>query len=162
MTDKKQTTYERIGRIIELSNQLEARVKKIICTYLDIKDVKKKDFIQDIMLNNMLLNFSNKVKLFRHLNQQEAWPKFPAASYITIFNIRNIVAHNSVRENVSIEVIEGLGAFTRTNHETVTGSGTLETKQLVDLEKDFDESLKIITAHLREVIEIQAIHPDNN
>lgn len=90
-----------IAHIIIRFNKIESQIKDIIATYINSE---QEDFVNNFLLNNLVINFSNKYKLLRAIakkNNIEIDKKFNNGIHI-LSSIRNAVAHSDQLSNISI------------------------------------------------------------
>lgn len=97
-----------VAEIVTKFNLIEFQVKEIIAGFVKAKEV---DFLRDILLNNMIVNFSSKTKaLFylindKNLNFTNTELKEFKRSLLILMTKRNIVAHSDSVLEPTYEII---------------------------------------------------------
>lgn len=97
-----------VAEIVTKFNLIEFQVKEIIAGFVKAKEV---DFLRDILLNNMIVNFSSKTKaLFylindKNLNFTNTELKEFKRSLLILMIKRNIVAHSDSVLEPTYEII---------------------------------------------------------
>lgn len=97
-----------VAEIVTKFNLIEFQVKEIIAGFVKAKEV---DFLIDILLNNMIVNFSSKTKaLFylindKNLNFTNTELKEFKRSLLILMTKRNIVAHSDSVLEPTYEII---------------------------------------------------------
>lgn len=83
-----------IADVIIKLNLLEFRIKKILSRYIDSS---KNDFIEEILLNNMMIPLSTKIKLLKYIyleNSKNNISKELIDAFHIVLNKRNGIAHS--------------------------------------------------------------------
>ena len=84
----------KIADVIIKLNVLEFRIKKILSKYINSS---KNDFIETILLNNLMIPLSTKIKLLKHIyleNSKKTISKELNTAFQIVLNKRNIIAHS--------------------------------------------------------------------
>lgn len=84
----------KIADVIIKLNVLEFRIKKILSRYINSS---KNDFIENILLNNMMIPLATKIKLLKHIyldNSKKSISKELITAFNIVLNKRNIIAHS--------------------------------------------------------------------
>lgn len=83
----------KVGDVIIKVNLIEKTVKQILSRYISSPHT---DFVNDVLLNNMITNLSVKIKLLRHILVEEGHPmdKKLQNSLHVLLNKRNVLAHS--------------------------------------------------------------------
>ena len=110
--------------VINQFNYLEHLLTGILLTYIDPKE-EKVSFVRNYLLNNAIVPFSSKVKLFLHLNSTENWVKIDKNVFHRIMQIRNQFAHSG-KEILEIDTSEPENSEVHLFLESVQGNGKLE------------------------------------
>lgn len=85
-----------VGKIIYSFNLLEEEIKRIICNYIKSSE---EEFIKEILLNNMIINFNNKFSIILYIIKEINFFKKPAEfrefnkCFKNLMNFRNQIAH---------------------------------------------------------------------
>lgn len=94
-----------VADVIINLNLVEFEIKEIIGKYIDSE---KKEFIENILLNNLILSFSIKVNILKYIIKKENIEvgKDFQNSLKVIMNKRNILAHSDSILNIEPDVID--------------------------------------------------------
>ncbi|MBI2101840.1 hypothetical protein HYT53_04495 [Candidatus Woesearchaeota archaeon] len=98
---------KKIGHVVGHFNHIEGLLKHLLTFYIEPSE-RKKEFVEEILLNNSILNFSSKLKLFLNINQEEKWlngrelDDFKKNIYF-LSNVRNSFAHAETRIHIYTE-----------------------------------------------------------
>jgi hypothetical protein len=90
--------------VIDRFNYIEEELDRIIAKHIN-SPKESANFVKDIMLNNSIISFSSKVKLFMHLRAINSWPSIAPDDFYRFMNIRNQFAHCNLKTHVQVNVI---------------------------------------------------------
>jgi hypothetical protein len=122
-SDRKDIVY-----VISLFNSVEESLTSLLVRVIDAPK-EKEDFLKNVLFNNAILPFSAKVKLFRHLQAANNWPKIDPRAFHRLMHIRNQFAHSqrSHRATVEIDTVKNESRIVdeKIMIRSVTGSGQI-------------------------------------
>jgi hypothetical protein len=161
---------EIISDIIIKFNQVENMVKEIITEFIDSE---KSEFINSILLNNLILNFSSKFKVLQFIiadNKIETDKNFNKSIKILMAN-RNIIAHsdNILDYDVEIFPVKTYLSFhpvlefpkymstiqkVESKSQLTINDGEIQTIEIEKIYSDFIKYFEIATNELNKIMEI--------
>jgi hypothetical protein len=159
---------EIISDIITKFNQIENLIKKTITSYIASD---KTEFINDILLNNLILNFSSKYKILQYIitiEKIEVNKKFNNSIKILMSN-RNIIAHSDNLLDYEITPIEENLFFTNVlkfprytspfqkvepKNQTTINNGKIQSIEIDKIHKDFIKHFEIAIGELKTIKDI--------
>ena len=147
---------QQIGEVILKFNQIEFYLKQILIKYLRPQKSQEK-FYHQILLNNSIINFNSKLKLFRHINNEKGWLKgkiardfFDDLHFMT--NLRNSLVHT---ENALEFEKDDSGKITKIHSiiDFFKPNGEFDTVRLNDSLMKFNKKYEHIKESLLEIYE---------
>ena len=119
--------------VIDRFNYIESILTEIIVVYIKPSS-DRHDLLKSTILNNSIVSFASKVKLFCHMNATEQWIYLKKDSLHRLMQIRNQFAHSGTQWLIANK--DTGESRTRLMLESVSGNGKLEQ---VDSEVALDE-----------------------
>jgi len=94
-----------VADVIINLNLIESKISDIISKYINSE---KQLFVREMLLNSMIINFSAKFKILKHILKSEELnePKDFSKAIQIIMNKRNIIAHSDSLLNIELDVID--------------------------------------------------------
>jgi len=159
---------EIISDIITKFNQIENLVKKIISSYIASN---KTEFINEVLLNNLILNFSSKYKILQYIIAIEKInvDKDFYNSIKVLMTNRNIIAHSDnlldyeiipIKENFfTTQVLKFpryLSALQKVEpkNQTTINNGKIQSIEIDKIHSDFNKYFEIAVNELNAIQEI--------
>jgi hypothetical protein len=122
-SDRKDVVY-----VISVFNAVEESLTRLLIRVIAAPK-EKEGFLKDILFNNAILPFSAKVKLLRHIQAVNDWPKIDANAFHRLMHIRNQFAHSQRSHHVTVQIDkeknESRIVEDKVMISSVTGSGQL-------------------------------------
>jgi hypothetical protein len=92
----------RIGRVVELCNQIELYMTAIIEAYVSPR-ANKEQFLRGFVLNSSVVSFGSKIKLVLAINEQASVIKLDSEEIRKVGDLRNAFAHNDLISGIRME-----------------------------------------------------------
>jgi hypothetical protein len=99
--DTLQETW-RIGRVVELCNQVELYMTAIIEAYV-AAPANRESFLRTYVLNSAIITFGSKIKLVLAINERTSVVDLDDEAIRKVGNLRNAFAHNDLISGIRVE-----------------------------------------------------------
>ena len=150
MEDKHETHTKRLVFVLDRFNAIEVNLAELIATEIGAAK-EKSSFIRDVLLNNSMLPFSSKVKLFLHLRALNNWPPIDTNRLHRLMHIRNQFAHCTPKHHIHVNVDDKNDKVDVTEFlmlESVANTGKIEPTDSDLAFEQFKECYAYIRAYL--------------
>ena len=159
---------EIISDIVIKFNQVENTVKEIITKFINSE---KTEFINNILLNNLILNFSSKFKVLQYIIADkgiETDKNFNKSIRILMAN-RNIIAHSDnmleydvipIKEDFFFHQVMKIPRYmspiqkVESKSQLTINNGQIQTLEIEKVYSDFIKYFDIATSELNKIMEI--------
>ena len=145
-SDRKDVVY-----VISMFNAVEESLTSLLVRMIGAPK-EKEAFLKDIVFNNAILPFSAKIKLFRHLQAVNGWPKINPTAFHRLMHIRNQFAHSqrSHRATVMIDIKKNESRIVEEKImiSSVTGSGELVSVSTKEALEEFTQLYVEVSEYL--------------
>lgn len=150
--DTLQETW-RIGRVVELCNQIELYMTAIIEAYVAVP-ADRESFLRTCLLNSAIISFGSKIKLVLAINERTSLVGLDDEAIRKVGNLRNAFAHNDLISGIRVKdsSIQASDPVVTVVVESIKANGQMRTITRDQAFEDFMNAQAKAESCLREML----------